>query len=109
MAMAHSGQLGYADQSYAQQINVGNNAPKAIPLVDQQVDRVNSNARVLEALAHRLHDVADRLFGGCVQGKEGAEKAPSPTSSLGRLAEAHDWNDRALTLLKTAVDRLEAL
>lgn len=108
---------GYATQSrpeknYSQQALAGQslNEVKTIPVLEAQVNRISSAAQDLEALAIRLQTVADRVFGAQAQatGKDN-QPVPSPSHSIGRLSDAHEWNDRALMMLRYAVERLEAL
>jgi hypothetical protein len=101
---------GYANQQQAAAGLQSLNEVKAIPVLEAHVNRISGGAQDLEALAIRLQTVADRVFGAQAQatGKD-SQPAPSPSHSIGRLADAHEWNDRALMMLRYAVERLEAL
>lgn len=85
-----------------------NNA-KQIPLLDEQLNRLTDAAEDIERQAHRLHELADRLFGmDSVEGKAG-EPIPSPLSSIGKLNDAHERLSLARGSLAAAVNRLEVL
>jgi hypothetical protein len=103
----YSTTYGGSDCGYANQNQQGLQSAKPMSLVESHVLRLSESAGAIEGLASRLHKLADELFGpaGQVAGKEG--QAPGPCSSLAKLTEVQVRQDRAITSLRAAVERLE--
>ena len=80
------------------------------PILEAQVNRLSESANDVDQQAMRLHALADRLLGplAAAEGKPGAP-VPSPSHSVGKLNDAHEWMERARANLSHAVQRLEAL
>lgn len=89
------------------------NQVKETPLLEAHAGRISSNAEDVEQLAQRLHRLADRVFGSQAmsvkEAKECTGPVPPPSHAMGKLSDAHAWNDRALATLRNAVERLDVL
>ncbi len=95
----------------AMQVTASSLGEKVQPVLEVQVARLQARAKEIDALADRLHILADRTVGSPERGENAANGAPtpSPTHSVGRMNDAHLWIECAIGKLAFAVERLEVL
>lgn len=101
---------GYRSVSVTQASNYPD-VPRTAPILESHANKIGSQANVVDGIATRLHDLADRLFGREVskldQNKQGA--TPVPETALGKISDANDALSRAIDKCGSAMQRLEAL
>src|SRR6185437_1464910 len=83
-------------------------SPAQITVLEEHLTRLNGATNDTDALADRLHQIADRLFGSRPEGKNQGTAEPPPQGSLGRLNSALAFNEYVRAKLRDAVERLES-
>jgi hypothetical protein len=81
--------------------------PKALPAMDQAIDRMSGHRSRLQGLADRLGAIRERLEGPVPRGVEKDAKPQSQSGYVNRLAELNDGIGECLNQISDDLDRLE--
>lgn len=86
--------------------------PRTMPILESHATKIGNQANVVDGIATRLHDLADRLIGremSKLDPNKASAPTPVPDSALGKISDANDYLNRAIDKCGSALGRLEAL